>query len=180
MHSVLFNLKRAYYRSLRVPREKLREYGLTPARFDVLHAIYKNAARECFRADLVAVIGTVKSNIWRLCDALEKLQLAKPDWECWRIIKLTPFGIAVIEEILAKYGDEIEEVVDACAEAYAQRDARKEKAPRPTKPERLRSALLRIRTALDDKHLFDIYADDYRKKLWEIRVIPRAQKYFGA
>lgn len=177
MHSVLFNMKRAYYRSLRVPRHALKEYGLTPARFDLLYALYKNAHHECFRADLVAVLGTVKSNVWRLCDAVEKLGFAKPDWEAWRIIKLTRAGIEVVERILFECGAMIDDLVQGIASAHARRAARPKDKPW-NKQARFAAALTRVRAALDDKHLFDIYDDEYRERLWTLRIIPRAQKYF--
>jgi len=169
MHSALFNMKRVYLRSQRVPRRELKEYGLTPARFDILYALYVNKHHECFREDLIAVIGTVKSNIYRLCDALVELGLAKYDWEAWRIIKLTQEGIERVRRILIERKDLIEELVEPCAEPPE---------PAETKMERLINGLTKIRSALGDKHLFDIYDPKFPTRLWNIRVLPRAKKYF--
>lgn len=170
MHSALFNLKRAYLQSLKVPRSKLKSFNITPARFDLLLALYRNPHHECFRADLVAALGTVKSNVYRLCDAVEKMGLAKADWEAWRIIKLTKEGVALVRKVLAACAELIGDLVDACAEPPA---------PADDPVERLVNALKKVRAALGDRVLFDVYAENFPQRLFALRVLPRAKKYFG-
>lgn len=44
VHAAFFGLKRAYWGSLRVTRRRLKELGLTAARFDLLYLLHEPRA----------------------------------------------------------------------------------------------------------------------------------------
>ncbi len=70
MDPVLFGAKRAYYATVRYAREVLEPFGMTPARFEVLHLLFK---RKESQAELRERLGVARSTLSRMLSVLEGL-----------------------------------------------------------------------------------------------------------
>ena len=149
-------MKRAHHRSLAVQRKALKDYEITPARFDFLFVLY-NCKGGCFQMDLVAALGCVKSNVTRLRNALQELGLVTIDWDEALMVILTSRGRALVEEILFGTKNAIEEIVHKCAHAIE------------STPAALISIFQGVRSALFDRMLFDIYNPNLHERLDETR-----------
>jgi DNA-binding MarR family transcriptional regulator len=102
MDVILFGLKRAFQASLRFTRPKIAAYGLTAARFDMLHVIQKSSGAIVTQRDLRRVLGVTAPTVSRMLGSLEKLGLvtrATPRGgdRRRRIVFLTVAGRASIE-----------------------------------------------------------------------------------
>ncbi len=105
MDQIFFGLKRAFHRTLRVGQELTAEYGLTPARFDLLCAM-KDWHHTSFGVPLSQrllrdILGVSAATLSRMLRSLEKL------WLVWRgpregtlkssrELRLTPRGFMLI------------------------------------------------------------------------------------
>ncbi len=74
MTPLFFAAKRSFHSSLRVARELLAPFGLTPARFDLLCAI-SDAKRPVTQSDLREILGVSGPTISRMLRSLEDLGL---------------------------------------------------------------------------------------------------------
>jgi DNA-binding MarR family transcriptional regulator len=75
MNRSFFGLKRAYHSTLRISRRDFKEIGNTPARMDILHALY-NRGRPAmtWQSILRRIVGyTARSTISELLKELEKI-----------------------------------------------------------------------------------------------------------
>ena len=78
MDPVFFGLKRAFHSTLRISRRDFKEIGTTPARMDILYALYKERRRETpiWQSTLRRIIGyTARSTMTQIMQALERLGL---------------------------------------------------------------------------------------------------------
>ena len=75
MHRISFALKRAHQGSLRITRPWFAEYGLTPARFDMLYAVHHRSTRACVQWELRYLLGVSGATISRMLASLEDLGL---------------------------------------------------------------------------------------------------------
>lgn len=73
MHAVAFSTKRAHLRNIEVLKGCVRRFGLTPARYDMLYAIWKN--RATWQADLWRLFDVSRTTVSRMLAALERLGL---------------------------------------------------------------------------------------------------------
>ena len=77
MDRVFFGLKRAYHSTLRISRRDFKELALTPARMDILHALYnrgRRRTRPMWQSTLRRVVGyTARSTMTQILKALEAL-----------------------------------------------------------------------------------------------------------
>jgi DNA-binding MarR family transcriptional regulator len=101
MHASLFGLKRAYWGSLGMTRKRLKEMGLTAARFDLMYALRQN--RGPLRQHvLTRMLGVTHPVVSRMLKSLRLLGLTsrerrerdKREW----MISLTPSGRIVINK----------------------------------------------------------------------------------
>ena len=74
MDAVLFEMKRGHLSGNRFARRKLKPYGLTPARFDLMNAIGVKGARQC---DLWKRLNVVRSVISKMVGSLLELEWLK-------------------------------------------------------------------------------------------------------
>ena len=173
MESTFFHAKRAYYRALSFTRHTLAPFDITPARFDLLMAIKQH---ECgaFQSDLVAAIGTVKSNISRLCRVLHELGYItlgfdgteRRDGNLWSI---TERGEDLVARVFASTHEKVEAMSEKCA-----------LAPPPPENETPKNRLARVicamRAALGDRCLFDVYNANLERRLEETLLFVRHKK----
>jgi DNA-binding MarR family transcriptional regulator len=101
MHAAFFGLKRAYWGSLGMTRKRLKELGLTAARFDLLHALRQNHGPLRQRI-LTRRLGVTHPVVSRMLKSLRLLGLTsrerrKADKREW-MISLTPVGRAVFKK----------------------------------------------------------------------------------
>ncbi len=94
MDPVFFTIKRAYYATLRLTRRALRAIGLTPARYDLLDALYR-LGTGCvhLQSHLRRGLGVARSTISRMMRSLEQLGLVtrrRDGRDC--VVALTPEG----------------------------------------------------------------------------------------
>jgi DNA-binding MarR family transcriptional regulator len=101
MHATLFGLKRAYWGSLGVTRKRLKELGLTAARFDLLYVLRQNRGPLRQRS-LTRTLGVTHPVVSRMLKSLGILGLTSRerranDRRQW-MISLTSAGRALINE----------------------------------------------------------------------------------
>jgi DNA-binding MarR family transcriptional regulator len=93
MHAVAFSLKRAHLRSIHVTQQCVRRFGITPARYDMLYAIFNgDAARQC---DLWRLFHVSRTTVSRMLGSLEELGLVRrspPGGSASRLVYLTDEG----------------------------------------------------------------------------------------
>ncbi len=103
MDAVLFELKRGQLSAARFARRALREFELTPARFDLMNAIGARGARQC---DLWRRLNVVRSVVSEMVGALLELQWVKrvraADGRTW-LVSLTRRGREVFERAYARW-----------------------------------------------------------------------------
>ena len=76
MIPIVFHAKRSFHASLRVARELVAPFGLTPARFDLLSVIYRSD-RVITQRDLRDILGVSGPTISRMVRSLEDLGLLR-------------------------------------------------------------------------------------------------------
>ncbi len=111
MDQIFFGLKRAFHRTLRVQQKLAAEYGLTPARFDMLCAMrnwqHTSMGMPLSQRILRDTLGVSAATVSRMLKALEKL------WLVWRgpregklnssrELRLTPRGFMLIRRAMHK------------------------------------------------------------------------------
>ena len=100
MNVILFGLKRAFQCSIRVTRSLVGAFGLTAARFDMLHAIKGSGGLSVRQKDLQRTLGVSAPTVSRMLGSLEKLGLisrTRPAWDTrQRFVTLTVAGLACI------------------------------------------------------------------------------------
>ena len=80
MDRIFFGLKRAFHSTLRVSRRDFQEIALTPARMDILHALYRMRKRDrpMWQSTLRRMLGyTARSTLTQILQALESLALIR-------------------------------------------------------------------------------------------------------
>jgi DNA-binding MarR family transcriptional regulator len=82
MNAHFFSTKRAHYGVLRVLRRPLKAFGLTAARYDLLHVIFgdrrePSLAHSVRQTDIRRSLGVCKSVVSRMLKSLEKLGLVE-------------------------------------------------------------------------------------------------------
>jgi DNA-binding MarR family transcriptional regulator len=98
METLLFGVKRAFYATLNITRPALADFGLTPARYDVLYAIADADSQHgvCPQRNLWKVFGVARSTMSKLLRSLEELGLVRRErWSIdrrQRYVSLTAAG----------------------------------------------------------------------------------------
>ncbi len=87
MHALFFAMKRAHHATMRLTRPMLRKVGLTPARFDLLFALFDEdpgrrrraygIRRNVPQAALTKILGVCRMTISRMVRSLEELGLLR-------------------------------------------------------------------------------------------------------
>ncbi len=99
MHKVLFGLKRAFQSALEWAKVVYAPIGLTPARFDMMHALYKDEYMA--QSALRGVLGVSGATISRMLKSLRKLgwveSFPDEDDRRRRFVALTERGEAVFK-----------------------------------------------------------------------------------
>jgi DNA-binding MarR family transcriptional regulator len=94
MDAVFFSMKRAHLGGQRLGRRFLKEFELTPARFDLLNTIV-DCEEPMTQTELWKRLGIVRSAVCEMVKVLEKLGILKrdraPDSRTW-IVRLTELG----------------------------------------------------------------------------------------
>ena len=102
MNVILFGLKRAFQCSIRVTRPLVAAFGLTAARFDMLHAIKGSSGLSVLQKTLQRTLGVSAPTVSRMLGSLEKLGLisrARPWWDTrQRLVTLTVAGRTCIRQ----------------------------------------------------------------------------------
>ncbi len=129
MHAILFSLKRAHHASLTVSRELLRPFGLTPARFDMLCAVFKHFG--IAQKDLANALGVKPPTVSRMVKslvALDLVEISGADDERIRYVHLSDGGEVLLKRaIRAILGSGAAALVGRVASSWshAERTARK-------------------------------------------------------
>ncbi len=94
MDGVLFEMKKAHLAGARFGRQLLKPFGksLTPARFNLMLALYEKPMRQC---DLWKLLGVVRSVVSEMLESLHDLKWVKAIRAAdgrTRLISLTPFA----------------------------------------------------------------------------------------
>jgi DNA-binding MarR family transcriptional regulator len=102
MDAVLFEMKKAFLAGARFGRQLLKPFAqVTPARFDMMLALYEKAMRQC---DLWRLLGVVRSAVSELLDVLTSLRWVKriraADGRT-KLVSLTVRGRAIFEKAYA-------------------------------------------------------------------------------
>jgi DNA-binding MarR family transcriptional regulator len=106
MHAVLFSLKRSYWGSLKPTRKRLKELGLTAARFDLLYVLLEERVPYPQRS-IVRKLGVTPPVVSRMLKSLRELRLVKRErWsmdrrEWW--ISLTSRGRFLIRDAIHEF-----------------------------------------------------------------------------
>jgi DNA-binding MarR family transcriptional regulator len=135
MDAVIFEVKGAHLALQRVGRLFLREHGLTPARFDLMHALGQKGIKQ---SDLWRRLNVVRSVVCEMVRALQALSWVKrvraADGRTW-LVMLTRRGREVFERAYAccvETGDVNAAVDGALADGDVQVDVmRYREAPIP-------------------------------------------------
>jgi DNA-binding MarR family transcriptional regulator len=77
MHAIFFGLKRAHHGVLRITRGALAKLGLTPARFDLLYAVFKSGLRGAGQSAVRRVLGVSAPTVSRMLGSLEDLGMIR-------------------------------------------------------------------------------------------------------
>jgi DNA-binding MarR family transcriptional regulator len=79
MDDAFFRLKRAYHGTLRIGRGRLRQLGLTAARFDMLYALTHEGKRalSMYQSALRRLLGVTRPTVSRMLQSLEVLGLVR-------------------------------------------------------------------------------------------------------
>ena len=77
MHKLLFSLKRAHQSTLRFSRQMLDKKGLTPARYDLLHALKLRRENGISQRHMKTVLGVCRATVSRMLGSLEELGLVR-------------------------------------------------------------------------------------------------------
>ncbi len=110
MHALLFRLKRAFHRSLAHVRPLIAEFGLTPARFDMMKVIQDGSSGHFVRQSSIRrALGVSAPTVSRMLKSLETLGLVVRMAYCdkrERLVALTDegrrrFDAAVLELLLS-------------------------------------------------------------------------------
>lgn len=99
MHAVAFTIKRAHLRTTDMSKRCVRRFGLTPARYDMLYALWKFRAKR--QRDLWAIFHVSRTTVSRMLAALETLGLVRRDrrqGRSSRSVELTEMGLHVIRD----------------------------------------------------------------------------------
>jgi DNA-binding MarR family transcriptional regulator len=73
MNAIFFGCKRAFHGCLRIARQLLAGFDLTPARFDMLTAVRNGENRGCTQRELRTKLGVSAATISRMLRSLEDL-----------------------------------------------------------------------------------------------------------
>ena len=73
MHHIFFSLKRLHHRALAFSRPFCVPPGLTPARYDMLHAIDQHKDALLWQSHLCKILGVTAATISRMAKSLEQL-----------------------------------------------------------------------------------------------------------
>jgi DNA-binding MarR family transcriptional regulator len=98
METMIFGVKRAFYATWNITRPVLADFGLTPARYDVLYAIVDADTQYgvCPQRKLWKALGVARSTMSKLLRSLEELGLVRRErWSIdrrQRYVSLTALG----------------------------------------------------------------------------------------
>jgi DNA-binding MarR family transcriptional regulator len=106
MHAAMYGLKRAYWASLGTTRKRLKELGLTAARFDLLYVLRQHRGPLGQRT-LTRILGVTHPVVSRMLKSLRVLGLTerekrRSDRREW-MISLTPSGRATIHKAVLEF-----------------------------------------------------------------------------
>jgi DNA-binding MarR family transcriptional regulator len=73
MNAIFFGCKRAFHGCLRIARQLLHGFELTPARFDMLTAVWNGKHQGCTQRELRTKLGVTAATISRMVRSLEEL-----------------------------------------------------------------------------------------------------------
>jgi len=73
MHAILFAVKRTFHKSVWFGRFLLKDYLLTPSRFDILYIVKKNAVRSMWQSKIREILGIAGPTLSRMIKALVAL-----------------------------------------------------------------------------------------------------------
>ncbi len=119
MHAILFTMKRAHHAGLRLSRPLMRRVGLTPARFDMLFALFdeglsawgrrRGFSRGVLQARLSKALGVCRMTVSRMVRSLEDLGLVHRDalrpGSRRRMVRLTERGDAKVRRLVREVLD---------------------------------------------------------------------------
>ncbi len=109
MNAHFFSTKRAHYAVLRILRKPLKSFGLTAARYDLMHVLFGDGASNSpgstlRQSEIRRNLGVCKSVVSRMLQSLEKLGLVRRDRveadKRLRFVKLTKRGLDCMRQAI--------------------------------------------------------------------------------
>lgn len=109
MHRVFFCVKRVHLRVVEIGKLLFAEYGLTPARFDMLRIVLVHEEHGVLQSRIRALLGVSGATVSRMLKALEALGFVtrKPLAADRRnlVVALTDDGFSIVDQIMTRYID---------------------------------------------------------------------------
>jgi len=73
MHQIFFSVKRVHLRVVEISKRLVREFGLTPARFDLLRVVDAHDPHPVLQSKICTLLGVSAATVSRMLISLEKL-----------------------------------------------------------------------------------------------------------
>jgi DNA-binding MarR family transcriptional regulator len=103
MHRIFFSVKMVHLRVIEIGKRMLEEYGLTPARFDMLRVVFAHE-HGVLQSRMIALLGVSGATVSRMLKALEELGfVTRTPYERDRrnlFIELTNYGWTVLDQAM--------------------------------------------------------------------------------
>lgn len=104
MHQIFFSVKRVHLRVVEVSKKLVRQFGLTPARFDLLRVVDAHEPEAILQSKICTLLGVSAATVSRMLIALEKLGFVERT-ECKDdrrnlLVRLTDYGWNKLDEAI--------------------------------------------------------------------------------
>jgi DNA-binding MarR family transcriptional regulator len=103
VHRIFFSIKMVHLRVIEIGKAMLEEYGLTPARFDMLRVVFAHE-HGVLQSRMIALLGVSGATVSRMLKALEELGfVTRTPYERDRrnlFIELTNYGWTVLDQAM--------------------------------------------------------------------------------
>jgi DNA-binding MarR family transcriptional regulator len=104
MHQVFFSVKRVHLRIVEVSKRLVREFELTPARFDLLRVIQAHTPHPVLQSKIVTLLGVSAATVSRMLISLEKLGFVeRQEWKADArnlLVSLTAWGFNQLDDAM--------------------------------------------------------------------------------
>ncbi len=103
MHPMAFQLKRAHLRVVAFGQALLDEFGLTPARFDLLYIVHERTNHAPTQVELCRALGVTAATVSKMVKSLERLGIVER-FKCYdkrlKYVALSERGLTLFREAM--------------------------------------------------------------------------------